>query len=56
MVRRLRHLVSGEVASLTAAGLVGATSTFVFWLVAARRAPLLLIGHTTSVVVAGEIG
>ncbi len=55
MVRRLRRLLSGEVASLTAAGLVGAISTFVFWLVAARRAPLLLIGHTTSVVVAGSV-
>lgn len=55
MANRIRQLLTGDVASLTGAGLVGAVSTFLFWLVAARRAPLLLIGHTTTVVVVGSV-
>lgn len=55
MAQRIRQLLTGEVASLTGAGLVGAASTFLFWLVAARRTPLLLVGHTTTVVVVGSV-
>lgn len=55
MVKRLRALLPEGVATLTLAGLIGAASSFLFWLIAARRAELNSVGRATVVVLVGSV-
>ena len=54
MLARVRKSLPDGVASLTLAGLIGAASSFLFWLVAARRAEIEVVGRATTVVLVGS--
>jgi hypothetical protein len=54
MSRQRRPIPQG-VAWLTVAGLIGAASSFLFWLIAARRTTIETVGHATVVVLVASV-